>query len=374
MSKIKICHITEATSGGVWTHLKQLAQFLDPTEFEQHFILSSKKNHSLIYIKNFYGHPVKIVDIERNIKPWNDLLSTVNTYSILKQNHFDIVHCHSSKAGAVGRLAAKFANIPNILYTPHAFSFLNNNSISRFFYSAVEKILSRWTKKIICVSEGELEISLLAGFPKEKMICIPNGVEVTDLQMNQVDKASFYKINNLRENNFIIGFVGRMEKQKDPLVLLKAVPELPANIKVCFVGDGTLMELMKKQAELLHVQDRIIFLGDQDNVLSLLPIFDLFVSTSRWEGLPYSVLEAIGNCIPVILTDIHGHRELVKHKEGGLLYKVGEVEELVIQIMYAINNYEDMKRMAVISKKKMMKKYTIEKMVEKYQLLYKEMK
>lgn len=370
MRKIKICHITEATSGGVWTHIKQLAQHVDRDKFEQHFILSSKKNKELIYLDFLYGHPVHVIDMERNIKLGYDFLAVVRIINVLRKNQFDIVHCHSSKAGAVGRLAAIFAKIHNVIYTPHAFSFFNTHSKSRIFFMVIEKVLLRWTYKVICVSEDELELSLLSGFPRMKMSVIRNGVEIPSLHVNQVDGNSYSKVRDFTANSFVIGFVGRMEEQKDPLTLLHALSRLPSNVKGCYVGDGNMMSIVKKQASTLGVQNRVLFMGEQDNVFPLLTFFNLFVSASRWEGLPYTVLEAIASSVPVVLTDVPGHRELVRHREDGLLYRVGDAEELASQITYAFRHQEHIKEMAEKAMNKVKTKYTVSIMIKSYESLY----
>ncbi|WP_164824316.1 glycosyltransferase family 4 protein [Paenibacillus elgii] len=370
--KIKICHISEATSGGVLTHLTQLAENLDADVFEQSFILSSKKNSTLSQTNSFLGHPLFIVDMARTISPWADLQSLFQIIKILKTNKFDIIHCHSSKAGVLGRMAAYMTGCKIIYYTPHSFSFnIFNSKLKNAIYAFIEKIMTLFTTKVICVSAGEFYLALQMKVSNEKkMVVIPNGVELKKKGMTR-EKKNLLEIKGITYSKKVIGFVGRLSIQKNPEMIVRAIEKIKMDdVLLLIMGTGPLEKSLTELVNLLGVSDKILFLGEISNVREVLGYCNIFVSTSLWESMPYAILEAMEEEIPVIATEISGVTDIVKNNITGILVPPNDYERLASIIEELLPDSDKQKKLTQNAKEIINQEYNIENMIEKLKNLY----
>ncbi|MFB0845127.1 glycosyltransferase family 4 protein [Paenibacillus oleatilyticus] len=371
--RLKICHISEATSGGVMTHLVQLAKHLAPEKFKQTFVLSTLKNQSLLNEETFHGHELHLINIKRNISPISDLISLVKMVRFLFFNRFDVIHCHSSKAGVIGRLAAWLTGHKNLIYTPHSFSVNKyNNKIKNFLFSKIERCLSFITKKVICVSEGEYYLACkqynLA--PKNKLIVIPNGIEVENLSL-EISKEEFLIKNGFEGNEKILCFVGRLCDQKNPEYMIRAFSQIEnEKVVLLIAGEGPLRKKMELLVSKLKIEQKVFFLGEVKNTTEILSISDIFVNTSLWEGLPYVILEAMSVGVPVIATNIVGNTDLVHDHETGYLVNVNDINQLT----QTINNVLAMEDDTVVENARTLiqNKHLLSTMVESLELFYEE--
>lgn len=371
-TKIRVCHVSEATSGGVLKHLIQLSENLDKEKFDQFFILSSFKNPDLKDNKHFYSNPLFIVDMVRRISPIADLISLVKITKILRSQKFDVVHCHSSKAGVLGRLAAFITGYKTIYYTPHSFSFNEYNSvIKNFCYASIEKVMMKITTKTVCVSNGEYLLAKKMKISKnEKFTVIPNGIEKAEHRGVKLKKDLLINF-GFNGSEKIIGFVGRLCVQKNPEMLLKAFKDLSGNNTVLIImGDGPLKQGMLNLADELEISDQVIFLGDIHNVREVLTHCDVLVSTSLWESMPYAILEAMAEGVPVIATEISGVTDIVNHNVTGLLIPPNNYAALANSLGELLIDDCRTNKIANNAKKEINNNYTIQRMIQELQKLY----
>ncbi|OXM86519.1 glycosyltransferase family 4 protein [Paenibacillus rigui] len=370
--KMKICHVSEATSGGVLTHLIQLAKGLDRDLFQQTFVLSSIKNPKLKYENDFRGNKLIIINIVRNISFFRDLISLIMLIWFFKKNKFDVIHCHSSKAGVLGRIAGILTRHKKIIYTPHAFSFNDfNPKIKNLVYAFIERFMARITTKIVCVSKGEYREALKYNIASEKsLVIIPNGVEeiIPDYKLN---KIKWLKDLGGIGSEKIIGFVGRIDEQKNPEMFIRAINEMvDNNFMAIIMGKGPLTEEINELIKSLNIAHKVKFLGEVENVKEYLHCFDIFVSTSLWEGMPYAILEAMSAEIPVVATKIPGTMDLIIDGQTGLLVPAKNYIILKDTLDKLLNDTVSQQFLSNNAKKLVTEYYTITNMVNMIEEVY----
>jgi len=321
---IKILYILEATSGGTQKHVIDIAKKIDKSEFQIDIIYSTSRNKHFIeessgIFNKLYGLP-----FERSAS-LSDVSNILRIRKIIKQNNYDIVHCHSTKAGLVGRVAAFLSNHPNVIYSPHGFMFCDTRiKMRRLLYLYLEKYLGYLTNKLVAVSGSERDLALQHNIvPNNKIVTLYNSIDPSDFDdFNYVNKVPDKLLQNNSE--IILGTVGRLYYQKDPITLIrsfKIINNRFPNTKLIIVGDGPLEDECRQLINELNLQDRIELAGYQKNSKAYYKIFDIFLLSSHYEGLPYSLLEAMIMGIPSVGTDVVGIKDLIVHGETGYLAK-----------------------------------------------------
>jgi len=321
---IKILYILEATSGGTQKHVIDIAKKIDKSEFQIDIIYSTSRNKHFIeessgIFNKLYGLP-----FERSAS-LSDVSNILRIRKIINQNDYDIVHCHSTKAGLVGRVAAFLSSHPNVIYSPHGFMFCDTRiKMRRLLYLYLEKYLGYLTNKLVAVSGSERDLALEHNIvPNNKIVTLYNSIDPSDFDdFNYVNKVPEKLLQNNSE--IILGTVGRLYYQKDPKTLIKSfrlINDRFPNTKLIIVGDGPLENECRQLINELNLQDRIELAGYQKNSKAYYKIFDIFLLSSHYEGLPYALLEAMIMGIPSVGTDVVGIKDLIVHGETGYLAK-----------------------------------------------------
>jgi len=328
---IKILYILEATSGGTQKHVIDIAKKIDKSEFKIDLVYSTKRNSNFSPLSKDIFNETYGLPISRS-GSFSDIKNILRIRKIIKQNNYDIVHCHSTKAGFVGRLAAFISKHPNVVYSPHGFMFCDTRiQLRRLLYLYLEKYLGYITNKIIAVSGSERDLALKHNIvPNEKIITLYNSIDPSDYDdyeyVNKVPEKLLQ-----RNEDIILGTVGRLYYQKDPFTLIKSfkiINNYFPNTKLIFVGDGPLLDKCRKLIASLNLQDRIQLEGFQKNSKAYYKIFDIFVLSSHYEGLPYALLEAMIMGIPSVGTDVVGITDLIISGETG--YLVNEEDHVAL--------------------------------------------
>lgn len=367
-TKHKVMQISEATTGGVFTHLLQLANYLDKESYEQIFILSTNKNKTLAQYKEFSGNEFKIVDIDSKVSLMSDFKAIKKIRKYIKLYKPNIIHCHSSKAGLVGRLASIFMKNVKVVYTPHAFAIHKHNSkFENIVNSSAERLLAFITDRIVCVSNGEKSIAEKYSIcNSNKLSVILNGIE------NWESNSSISKEEWLQEYGYsgkekIVGFLGRLAHQKDPLTFLKVCEKFKNDKTIVFViiGDGPLDGIVHAMAG-----QNCILIGHHKRPRDIMKYFDIYLMTSLWEGMPYTILEAMHDGIPVIATNISGVNEIIYHKHTGILVEIKEVNEMRKYIQELLYDSNQANRLSMNARNLINEYYTLNKMIKETEKLY----
>lgn len=382
--KRRILFLVEAAGAGVGRHVADLSSGLARKGCEVH-VLYSPTRADRAFVERMEeeakrsGVVVRTVPMKRNINPLADFRALYAVRRYLRRNGpFDIIHGHSSKAGALGRLLrlTRIQRTP-VVYTPHALATLSPglSAVMRRIYGGIECSLGRFlTDAIIAVSKEEARHALDLGIPASKVHYIPNGVDPEEFRVSRVaDLQALKERENISPSAAVLGFVGRLDYQKAPEVLLRAFGEMVHASKCClvFVGDGPQRTQLEQEAASSGISERVKFLGFRQDGRDLISMFDILVLPSRYEGLPYVLLEAMAVGLPIVATDVSGNSELVHGGENGFLVPPESSAELAHVLDGLIEMPEsERRRLGEAGRRTVEKYFTLEQMVTNTLHLY----
>jgi glycosyltransferase involved in cell wall biosynthesis len=299
---LKVLEVVEATFAGVGRHVVDLCDGLLSRGHEVHLAYSPVRME-----ERFASGIARLTGLQRYRLPLSrapalsDLRAILTLRRYLRAHGpFDVVHGHSSKGGAIARLAAR--GLPGArIYTPNALRTLDPglSRSERLLYEGIERLLGRHlTDALVAVAQEEADEGARLGIPAPRMRVVPNAVALPDLPGRAEMRARY----GLAEADVCVMWVGRLTGQKDPerfVRLFAALAgELP-ELRAIMIGSGPLEAQVRAHILELGCGARLRLLQDEEAVLSM-PAADIFVSTSRYEGLPYVVLEAQTVGLPVV--------------------------------------------------------------------------
>lgn len=372
-NKTKIVFVVEAMLGGIRQHVCDIVENLDIEQYDIYLIYSDLRADD-----RFYEEKVKLEkkaklilcnDMQRSLGK-NDLAAYKKLVKLFREIKPDIVHCHSSKAGIVGRMAAKKCRVPLIVYTPNAYAFQEPNisSMKKQIYILAERFLSRYATDItINVSKGEMALAQKYHLDqKSKFTLIYNGIPQIELP----DKSLLREEIGFNQDTYYVGVTARCAKQKDPFTFLKIAEKVISsrqNIKFVYIGDGELYDEMCQWIRERGLEDKIHMLGFHSDAARIVGALDLYLSTALYEGLPYSMIEAMRAGVPIIATDVVGNNELVFEDINGKMFSAKNVNDGVKLIIEQIDD-ENIKKENVMTTFE--KKFSLSTMMENLQILY----
>lgn len=249
--------------------------------------------------------------MQRSIGPWDVLDGLRLRRTIAALGPLDVLHSHSSKAGALARAFGRRRGTAQV-YSPHGFYTMTGQA--PFYIGPVERALSHLSDRIIAVSDFERRHAITLGIAPRRVVVVPNGIKAYDPLKRSEARSAL----GLPEDLFVIGFVGRLTEQKNPLEALHVVDAMPteAPIILAIIGDGELRAAAEQAAD--SHGSRARFLGGR-NARPLMAAFDCLLCTSRYEGMPVSFLEALNCGVPIISYPVGGTEELVIDGTTGFL-------------------------------------------------------
>lgn len=320
MTKIKVAHILHSV-GGVDVSLRLIVEHIDTEKFESIVIQGTKDNDTPFQDRNKV--PVKSyrIPIFREISPLKDFKAIRTAYKIVKKEKPHVIHAHSAKGGVVGRIIGMITKTPS-LYTPQAFSYLStDNPKKRSIYLTIERFFKKGNSRILASSESEKQRALKeVGFPESKVLLYNNSI----VPINDIMPLSILKT----WPDEYICTVGRPSYQKNTELLVRAVYEIKKhrNIHLVLMGVGyhySELDNIVKLIDELDLKDTITLLAwtSREDVFNIVKNSQVYVSTSRYEGLPYSVIEAIALAKACVVSDCDGNRDLIKDGYNGFVIK-----------------------------------------------------
>ena len=303
----------------------------------------------LLYQAFEFGLPVaRVADLVPEIAPRKDRNALRILTSFLRDGEFDVVHTHSAKAGALGRMAANKAEIPRTVHTFHGFPFHDFQSAWRHAaYVGIERRLGRDTDMFLAVGSNVAAEAIQRRIASpERVRTIPPVIDDHVADLGSAARGLARRRLNLPTGVRLVGIVGRIDYQKAPEDWVDALASIGGDVWGIWIGDGPLRERMLAHARARHVADRLVLLGHRDDVRALLPALDVFAMASRYEGLPCAVIEAMEAGVPVVATAVNSMPDVVIPGETGLLVPPGRPELLGRAINYLFENPDDAARMA----------------------------
>lgn len=323
------------------------------------------------------GFDVRPINIDRKISPLNNIKSIIKMYKLFRSEKPDIVHVHTPVASILGRIAAKMAGVPNIVYTAHGFYFHENMSKSKYkLFHTIEKVCARLcTDYIFTQSQEDGELAIKDKFlPRNNITTIGNGVDVFGkFNPRKITEDNLLRLRNelrVNKNDVVVTFIGRLVKEKGILDLLNAFNNLEkSNIKLLVVGSTAISERDQETKKLLekYNKENVVFTGYRTDVQVLLGITDIFCLPSYREGMPRSIIEAMSMECAVIATNIRGSREEVVEGETGFLIPLKSPEKIKNKIIELANDSVLLGKMKYKGRERACKLYN-EKEVVKIQM------
>jgi glycosyltransferase involved in cell wall biosynthesis len=351
--------VTRAERGGAQTHVLDLATAMR-AEFEvavatgeEGFLTDACREREIpLYV---------LPHLQREVRPMADALALWELRKLIEQLQPDLIHAHTFKAGFLGRLAGRMLGVPSI-YTIHAWLY-GTPAVSRLcsaLSGPCERAAARWSERIVAVSDAGARVirKHKIGSPS-KLVTIHNGIPDCH------ERASVPS-----DRSPVITMVSRFIEGKDHELLLRAFASVAPGPRLCLVGDGPKRQSIENLARELGIHARVDFMGNRDDVPSILAASDIFVLASKSEMLPISILEAMRAGLPVIASDVGGVSEAVVHGETGFLVPSGSVSPLAKALTKLSENPALRRQLGCAARQRFTGKFLAARMVERTRSLY----
>jgi glycosyltransferase involved in cell wall biosynthesis len=381
-NKIGICHIiTRLDAGGAAENTLSSVCGLDSDRFAVSLIYGNTLNPLQPWIDKAKSRGVELIympEMIREISPWIDFKTYFRLKKILKKLNPKIVHTHSSKAGVLGRWAARSIKGAKLVHTPHGHIFYGYYGVSASsFFKSVERRAASFTDRLIGLTRLEVDQHVEKGVGRrEQFRVVHSGVDVEKFATADVDRAAVRKRLRVPEGGLCIGSAGRLAEVKNFSLLLEALEILdekqPEHYQLVIPGEGALKGILLDKSMELGLQDRFYLPGWFDNMENYYPAFDVFALSSKNEGMGRVLVEAMAAGVPVVATAVGGVPELLGDGEYGRLVPPGDAKAMAA----AIQELADSERLRQEFSEKGRRRaedYTVEKMNEKLLGVYEEL-
>ncbi len=367
----KILHIiTKATWGGPQVYVYDLLQEAKNRGFRTGLIYGTPGELS----ERSVAFDIPLIQIptpERNVNIFGDIKTLFALRKILKKERPDIVHIHSSKAGLIGSLAARFARIPKIIFTAHGWP--HNESRpewQKIVFRFLEWLTILFSTSTIAVSEttqSQASDFLLS----KKVFTIKNGLDIFSMYGKENARVALHL--PFPPHTFVFGTIAELHKNKGLDILIRAFAQIHKqypHTKLCIIGEGEERASLEKVILQEKLTQDIVLLGHVQNAKEYLKAFTVFVLPSRTEALGYVLLEAGIAKIPCVASRIGGIPEIIEHEKTGLLVSKEDVRELALALSFTLNHKDILDTYAEALYKKVTSEYSKQGMFEKIFTLY----
>jgi glycosyltransferase involved in cell wall biosynthesis len=345
--------------GGAQIHVRDLATHCQTLGHEVTVVTGA--SGPLTEQVNAFGIETRICPgMLREISPHKDLAAVRALAGIMRELKPELVSCHSSKGGIIGRLAAKRAAVPAI-FTAHGWAFTGGvPQPKRTIYRLIERGTERLARRIVCVSEHDRAIGIAAGMSPERLVTVHNGMPDIDPGL-RADPG--------RDGPVRLVMTARFDRQKDHETLFRALTTLP-DVELDLIGNGPGQSATEALADQLGITGRVRFLGQRLDVAELLADAHIFVLSSRWEGFPRSTLEAMRAGLPVVVSRVGGAAEAVDDGQSGFVVEPGDREQLAERLRELVHDPDLRRRMGAASRIRYETSFTFDHMAAKTFAVY----
>ena len=387
MGKVTVVHIiTKLELGGAQQNTLFTVSHLNPERYEPVLIsgtegLLVEEAKQLNRVRFFL-----IPELVREIRPFKDMMAFLKIAGVLRaikqhvqsnagnaQNDI-VVHTHSSKAGILGRWAARLTGIRHIVHTVHGFSFhAFQPPLVRAFYIFLERLTTSITRAFILVSRANMEEGLQERiFTTDKAVLIRSGIDISEYQSVQCDRMAVRASLGITNGGPVVAMVACFKPQKAPLDFVKTarlVIDEHERVEFLLVGDGVLRSNIKELAEQLKISDKVHLAGWRKDVPEIMNSIEILVLTSLWEGLPRVLPQAMAAGVPVVASDVNGSREAIHDGVNGFVIEPHDIQGMARKILYLLK-HPDVARSMGKKGTEMVREFDIWKMLKQQELLY----
>ncbi len=361
-SSPRVLHVLEATLGGTMRYLHNVLAACADLPFESGFAYAeARADHQLppfLTAAEDAGWKLFPITASRAVSPLGDARAISQTVRAIRSFRPDIIHCHSSKAGALGRLASlSLWPRPKLIYSPHALA------VSSGLYLAIERSLGRLTNKFLAVSDSERDqiLNLRIGNSDSVGVLYPT-----------IDTEHFAPIPQARarqqlqrpDRPTVVG-VGRLTGQKDPLHFLKiiaGVRESLPNVSGIWVGDGELAPAFRTELQRLQLEDHVHLTGWQSDPRPFIAASDLLLSTSRFESFGYMAAEALSMAVPVVASQVCGTVDILTGALSENLYSPDNTADAVQKLQLLLTDSPRARAIGAAGRSAIQSRFSVEKL------------
>ncbi|MGD2173848.1 MAG: glycosyltransferase family 4 protein [Candidatus Brocadiaceae bacterium] len=324
------------------------------------------------------GIPCRLVpEMRREVHPWRDGLAFVKLVHLLRHLRPAIVHTHSSKAGVLGRLAARVARVPIVIHTirglpfhPYAPAYQN------LIFRAAERVAATVTDHFSCVAQAMVDGAVAAGLgPRERFTVVRSGIDIGAYQGIGADRERVRRRFGLQPDDFVIGKIARLFDLKGHRFLIRAAPKIVARCpeaRFLFVGEGILRGELEELAEEFGVRDRISFAGllPPEQIPAVLGAMDVLVHASLREGLARVLVQALLCEKPVVTYALDGAPEVIVEGVTGRLVPGKSIQELADAVLWVAEHRGRAQAMAREGRRRFADEFSIEQATTETEQLY----
>lgn len=387
MGKYKVIHvITRFDKGGSAENTFLTVRGLDREKYEVILVRGLSRESSMDAVKagaveNNLNEAIQagiriltVPELVRNIRPYADLKAFFRLVKIFRAERPHIVHTHTSKAGFLGRWAARLVGVPLVVHTPHGHVFWGYfNRLVTAFFILLEKITAVITDRIITLTEQEKKDYLIRRIaPDGKFEIIHSGVALGSFLASGADSLGMRKELGIPADAFVAGTAGRLTAVKGHKYLIAAAQKVllrNPGMYFIFLGDGELSGELQAQAAASGVKDNARFLGWRQDVAAVMSAFDVFILPSLNEGMGKVLVEAMAMGKPIIASAVGGITDLVIHGENGMLVPCADAEAIARGIE-TLRRDPAMRKSMGAKGKAMAADFSAESMIRKIDRLY----
>jgi len=349
---IKVVHVTTAAIGLRYLLLNQLLS-IQAAGYDVSTISAPGVDVPVLEAAGIRHIPVAMT---RNMTPGTDLLSLWQLYRVMRRERFTIVHTHNPKPGLLGQLAARMARVPIVINTLHGFYFHEHTPpLSRRFYITMEKVAARCSDVILSQNSEDIQTAVQEGICSPDLIKpLGNGIDIGRFDRNRLSSDLLDQKRqelSIPEGVPVVGFVGRLVREKGILELMEAAVQIRKQIpevRFLFVGpiDREKPDVLTPEvAGKYGPADSCVFTGMRQDMPELYALMDVFVLPSHREGFPRSPMEASAMGVPCVVTDIRGCREAVEDGRNGYLVPLRDPQAVEMAVLDLLRDKEKACRM-----------------------------
>lgn len=322
----------------------------------------------------------RIIDIPIARTPYS--IGNIKAITILREEleheRYDIVHCHTPIGAMVGRLAAIKARKrgTKVIYMTHGLHFYEGVSLKNWIlYYPVEKALSCITDAIISINEEDRLLIKKKFYTRLQYKT--NGIGYDYRHVGDVEKRDRLCIRQklgIAPDDFVGIYIARYTEDKNHRFLIESMKKILSRIpsyKIVFVGDGSEFDVCREEAKKLGLERQILFVGYHKEITDFLSIADIGLSPSLCEGLGLGLVEEMSAHIPVLASDIRGHRDLIKHGVNGMLYKPNDYNDFEDKLLSLYRDPSLRERLSENASKNL-SQYAVEEIIPRMMNIYEE--
>jgi glycosyltransferase involved in cell wall biosynthesis len=320
---------------------------------------------------------VRLESLRRSPSPRLDMRCLGELTGLLRDGAFDIVHTHSSKAGILGRRAARRAGTPVVVHTIHGMSFNRTQPLAvRWFYRRLERWAARYTDAFVSVADAMTDQAVAARLaPRDRFNTIYSGIRTDRYEPNEAARFRARERFGVEPHHIVAGTVARLFRNKGYEELIAAMPQIAARaplVRFVWVGDGAQRDEYLSRVEAAGLRDRVLLAGlvPPEEIPVLIAGFDLLVHASRWEGLPRVLVQALLMQVSGASFDNDGAPEVIVNNETGLLVPFGNVSALADAVVHLAESPALRRNLGLAGRARCLDRFNAERMVKDLDRLY----